>query len=138
MELIPRPAPRRVARCLTLSLFLAVLASTSPALARPAVLARGFADDGAFRALADGERHRAFGNARLAGATFVRLAVSWRGVAPRGRRKPRGFDAKDPSDRRYTWGELDRAVRESAAAGLEPVVVVNFAPDWAEIGRAHV
>lgn len=116
-------------------LALGALLVAPSAMARPASLDRGFADDAAFFSGAVDRKH-ALGNARRAGATFVRLAVGWRSVAPPGRRKPRGFRAADPTDPRYVWSVLDRAIREVKAAGLEPLVLVTSAPDWAE-GRGR-
>lgn len=92
--------------------------------------------DSDFRTLPDGERERALGNARAAGATFVRLGIAWRAVAPAGRRKPLGFHASSPADPRYNWSEPDRAVREAVTAGLAPLVIVYYAPDWGE-GRGR-
>jgi hypothetical protein len=106
-----------------------LLVAASPAGARPSFLARGFADS-AFFAAPDGDR--ALANARSAGASFVRLGVTWRAVAPSGRRKPMGFKARDPADPHYSWSETDRAVRAAAAAGLEPLFNIAYAPDWAE------
>ena len=120
-----------IALHLSLIAWFAVLLLPAAADAAPASIVRGFAD-GAFTNLVDGEREQALANARAAGAGFVRLDVAWRQVAPAGRRKPRGFHAADPADPRYRWKVVDRAVRESAAAGLEPLVVVVSAPDWAE------
>ena len=131
-RLRPQPARPRAVAAIVPALLLAALASCPSAAARPASLARGFADDTAFRTLGDGDRRLALSRVRLAGGSFVRLAVSWRSVAPQGRRRPRGFRAADPRDPRYAWGELDRAVREAAAAGLQPVILVNYAPRWAE------
>lgn len=113
-------------------LLVAALAPASPALARPAFIARGLADDVAFRTVSAEGRRLALSRARLAGADFVRLAVSWRTVVPGGRRRPRAFRAADPAEPRYQWFELDRAVKEATAAGLTPLVVVAYAPTWAE------
>ena len=117
---------------LSLMWMLAALVPALPAHAAPETLERGFADDLAFRGLDAKQRELAFGHARSAGASFVRLAVAWRSVAPAGRRRPRGFRASDPRDPRYRWGELDRALVEADQVGLDPLLTVVAAPDWAE------
>lgn len=73
---------------------------------------------------------------RLGGATAVRLAFSWKQIAPATR--PTGFDPSDPADPAYTWTEADREIKLAVANGLEPLVTVVFAPAWAEHGSgAH-
>jgi hypothetical protein len=68
--------------------------------------------------------------ARGAGASLALLGVGWAGIAPKD--PPAGFDPADPADPAYDWEALDAAVRAAAAAGLQPVLAVNFAPRWAE------
>jgi hypothetical protein len=74
----------------------------------------------------------AFRRTRNAGATFARLYISWRGIAPPGTSRPAGFDASNPADPLYDWSTLDRQVRAATAAHLEPILSVHQAPDWAE------
>jgi hypothetical protein len=71
---------------------------------------------------------------RAAGASWVRLDVQWRGVAPPGSSKPPGFDASSPGDPLYDWGGVDFAVREAVANGLSPFISIAEAPSWAERG----
>jgi hypothetical protein len=71
--------------------------------------------------------------ARL-GADRVRLTASWSTLAPKPRRKRApDFDAADPDAYpRESWIHLDRAVKATVAAGLEPQIdVAFFAPRWA-------
>jgi hypothetical protein len=68
------------------------------------------------------------------GAHAVRLHLEWRHVAPAGRRKPASFDAANPAEPAYRWAGFDRQVKLSVAAGLEPIVSVQVAPEWAERG----
>jgi polysaccharide biosynthesis protein PslG len=78
---------------------------------------------------------------RQAGATWVRIAVSWVYVAPRGAEKPAGFDASNPDDPHYAWGGIDRTIKNAVASGLKPFVNISEAPAWAERsagGRAGV
>jgi len=78
-------------------------------------------------ALDDG--HRSFDRARAAGATAVRIRVSWRVVAPTVR--PPGFRADDPAEPAYQWEVIDRQVRFAAQRGLQPMLNLYMAPDWA-------
>jgi hypothetical protein len=74
----------------------------------------------------------AFSRARGAGATTVRLQLSWRDVAPQGATKPAGFDPTNPFAAAYRWGEFDRVVQRAVANGLEPFIGISEAPAWAE------
>jgi hypothetical protein len=78
----------------------------------------------------------AFARTVRAGATSVRLILSWPATAPAAAAvtKPARFDASDPSDRRYRWSSFDRQVRLARAKGLEPIVNLNSAPRWAQRG----
>jgi hypothetical protein len=75
------------------------------------------------------QRNTAFTKTRDAGATYVRLLVSWRGIAPTPR--PAGFVATDPTSPGYSWAGLDAAVEEAEGAGLTPILDVVTTPDWA-------
>ena len=68
------------------------------------------------------------------GIETVRLHAGWYSIAPAQRRlrKPRGFHASDPLDRRYKWSALDQAVSLVVAAGMRPMLTVTGpAPYWA-------
>lgn len=67
---------------------------------------------------------------RATGARFVRIGLSWGGIAPKLR--PPTWDPQDPADPHYRWDSIDEAVRNSTAAGLTPVLMVNGAPTWAQ------
>jgi hypothetical protein len=71
---------------------------------------------------------------RSAGATFVRLILWWSAVAPSGTDRPADFDARNHRDPRYQWGDFDRIVGAAVAAGVQPVVSILDAPDWADTG----
>jgi Cellulase (glycosyl hydrolase family 5) len=73
---------------------------------------------------------------RQAGASWVRIDLSWDNVAPQGAVKPPGFDASNPADPLYQWGRVDWAVQRAAANGLSPFVNISEAPAWAERGHA--
>jgi len=63
-------------------------------------------------------------------AGLVLLSVSWRSIAPDS--SPPGFDPTDPADPAYDFAALDAAVRDAAARGLQVMILVTGAPDWAE------
>jgi len=69
---------------------------------------------------------------RAAGASAVKIVVSWSQIAPA--EPAPGFDPTNPFDPGYEWGELDREVNLAVASGLEPIVVLFGAPRWAEGG----
>jgi hypothetical protein len=75
-------------------------------------------------------RDLALDRTRAAGASIVRLSLYWRNVAPS--RRPQSFDPTNPADPAYDWGWFDAQVGASLARGLEPIVSVMAAPDWAE------
>ncbi len=69
----------------------------------------------------------AFERTRAAGASRVRLTLSWAVVA---RRKP--TNGVDPADPAYEWGRFDTEVRLALAHDLQPIVSIDNAPGWAE------
>jgi Cellulase (glycosyl hydrolase family 5) len=97
---------------------------STPAVSKGRPLATGFFDP--FR-----DSGSAAKQIRAAGGTFTRLILRWPTVAPAGEAVPAGFDARDPSDRHYNWGPVDTAVRTVVAAGLQPIVNLHDAPEWA-------
>jgi hypothetical protein len=66
----------------------------------------------------------------------VRLLLYWRDIAPSV--KPQGFDAANPDDPAYQWGDFDREVATAVSNGLQPLVTVLGAPDWAQAAPAAV
>ncbi len=69
---------------------------------------------------------------RAAGASGMRVLLNWREVAPVSFSS--GFDPSNPGDPRYRWQKFEAEVRAAAAAGLDPIVVIRSAPDWASGG----
>ena len=67
---------------------------------------------------------------RAAGARRIRLLLNWRNAAPD--TPPPGFDAANPGDPSYDWSDFDAELLPAAAAGLDAIVVIRSAPDWAE------
>jgi hypothetical protein len=70
-----------------------------------------------------------FDRVRRTGATAVRLVLAWRNVAPAA--PPPEFDPSDPGDPGYDWSSFDQQIRAAADQGLEPIVNIFGAPEWA-------
>jgi hypothetical protein len=108
-------------RC-ALAAVLAVLVAAPEAGAQP--LRTALMDPDAFSGPESG---LAFSRASAAGATSVRLVLRWSLVA---RSRPVG-DAADPSNPGYDWSSFDVQVERARAAGLDPIVCIATAPQWA-------
>jgi hypothetical protein len=78
---------------------------------------------------AGSDRQTAFAMAQAAGATYVRLSVDWRALAPA--TPPASFVADDPASPGYTWTGLDSVLEQADAAGLTPILDISTVPDWA-------
>jgi Cellulase (glycosyl hydrolase family 5) len=75
------------------------------------------------------QRAAGFVKARAAGASYVRIVVSWNAVAPDPR--PAGFDAADPTSPGYSWSWYDDTIDSAEKAGLTPILDIARAPAWA-------
>jgi hypothetical protein len=63
------------------------------------------------------------------GVDTVRVFALWSRIAPA--RRPRGFDADDPSDPSYQWAHLDRAIDLVRRAGMTVTLTVTGpGPAW--------
>jgi hypothetical protein len=80
--------------------------------------------------LPDEEPEVALQHVREAGAQFALDPVRWSDVAPES--LPAAWNAEDPADPNYHWGETDRWVQAAVAAGLTPVLQIRSAPAWAQ------
>lgn len=70
------------------------------------------------------------------GVDVVRLHASWSRIAPAGRRRPRGFRARNHRSRRYRWAELDYAVNLVRANDMRVMLTVTGpGPVWTSQGR---
>jgi hypothetical protein len=69
---------------------------------------------------------------RAAGARIARMYLYWSSVAPSGPEPPTGFQPRDPADPNYDWQNFDAQIQTVSAAGLEPMVQIQSAPEWAE------
>jgi Cellulase (glycosyl hydrolase family 5) len=76
------------------------------------------------------EMNQALTHARALGSQFQRLTFSWRAIAPA--TPPPGFDAANPNDPAYNWGEVDRVIAATLAHGLTPYIGINEPPTWAQ------
>jgi hypothetical protein len=93
-------------------------------------LTRGISDSTLLLNASAGVRELALSRIRAAGASVVRIPVEWRyTVSPD---PPAGFDASDPASPAYDFAAVDAAVRDTAATGLTPLLVVSRAPAFAE------
>jgi Cellulase (glycosyl hydrolase family 5) len=75
-------------------------------------------------------REQALARIRATGANVVRIPVEWRYIVSSD--SAAGFDAADPGSPAYDFTAVDAAVRDTAAAGLTPLLVVTRAPAFAE------
>jgi hypothetical protein len=97
-----------------------------------------FPAGGLQRAVSDGivlsadssQRDGALSLIAASGAGVVRIPLVWRSVV--GGSPPPGFNARDPGDPAYNFAAVDASVRDAAAAGLVPLLVVGGAPAFAE------
>jgi hypothetical protein len=71
---------------------------------------------------------------RAAGAVVTRITLYWSSVAPSGSAPPADFQPRDPADPNYQWQTLDAQIQMVSAAGLQPMVSILSAPEWAEGG----
>jgi hypothetical protein len=65
-----------------------------------------------------------------AGATMVRVNLTWSQVAPN-ERAP-GFNPADPASPGYNWSAIDAGVRDLTSQGLQVLLNITGAPAWAE------
>lgn len=77
----------------------------------------------------------AFARTRSAGATYARLNVNWRNIAPATR--PAGFVPSDPTSPGYSWTSLDSVLEGAEAAGLTPILNISSTPRWAYATKPH-
>ncbi|MCB0862222.1 MAG: hypothetical protein KDB66_03295 [Solirubrobacterales bacterium] len=75
-----------------------------------------------------------FDRIRSAGAGMVRVLIYWRQVAPT--KEPDSWNPADPADSHYNWSYFDQQVQMARNAGLQPMIELFSAPDWAERGKA--
>jgi hypothetical protein len=70
------------------------------------------------------------------GVDIVKLNLYWDEVAPKGRRKPAGFDGADPGD--YSWSNYGSVIQGILARGMRPYLSLGGrGPDWATGSRGR-
>jgi hypothetical protein len=106
----------------------AVAAPTADASSRQVTI---FQDDATLLQAGDAGRESLLNEVDALGVDVIKAQLLWADVAPRGKRKPRGFDASDPSE--YPrWGAYDALVRDAEARGLRVMFALSPPyPGWA-------
>ena len=104
------------------AILVALLWVLSPALAEARGLDTGFYDP----VFASSTGPEWLERADAAGASIVRVSVSWPAVAPKRPREPR-----NPDDPAYVWEPVDATIAAAAARGLRIDVSFSSAPSWA-------
>jgi len=74
------------------------------------------------------QRTTAYAMAHQAGATYARLLVSWRSIAPGN--LPSSWDPTDPASPYYHWSGLDATVSAAEANGIAPILDIVLPPSW--------
>jgi hypothetical protein len=77
------------------------------------------------------ERDTALAMAKASGASYVRMSVQWRFIAPQGATPPPGFVATNPTSPGYNWVHYDQILTDVQKAGLTPILDISTVPDWA-------
>lgn len=113
--------PGRLALTLTFALVALLGVLSSRASAAP--LLTGFLEENALYTGAGGDA--LMQRVDAAGGSTVRVIVYWRSLAP-----TRPPNPTDPAA--YNWSEIDSAVRNAAAHGIQPILDIARAPNWAE------
>ena len=120
------------ARILALLAAMAVAAAAATAANAGQPLATGILDPTSWgSALTPAELSVGYERARAAGATVVRIPVSWSSIAPATR--PVGWHPADPDDPAYDWKATDDKIGAAVKGGLTPLVAINGAPTWARL-----
>ena len=105
-----------------------MILALGPPDARAHGLITGFGDGAVFASPKASVRATWLDRAVNENAKIVDIGVSWADVA--GSRPP--IDPANPADPEYHFGSLDGAVRDARARGLNVLLSVARAPDWAE------
>jgi hypothetical protein len=119
---------------LTTALLLAVLAVV-PATAGASAHQYALFQDEALITQNAGTRGPTLDEAKALGADMIKVQLNWDVVAPGGKRKPKGFDGRDPSQ--YPgWARYDEAIAAIKAHGFKVMfALAPPAPGWATAKR---
>jgi hypothetical protein len=126
----PRRAPLAAIAALAL---IALAQLPSAATASPTQMSI-IQDDATFIYGSGRDSDAAVAEAKLLGADAIRVFISWHSVAPDqdSRRRPAGFDARDPDSPGYRWGLYDALVERARRNGMKLVVALSPSiPFWA-------
>jgi hypothetical protein len=106
----------------------AASASTAAASSRQLAV---FEDNAKLAQSGDAVRNATLDELGSLGVDVIKFQLPWDTVAPRTKRKPRGFDGRDPAD--YPgWGPYDGLVAAAKARGFQVMVAIGPpAPGWA-------
>jgi hypothetical protein len=78
------------------------------------------------------QRDTAFAMSSRAGATYARIDVSWKAIAPLTLPSPSSlFVPTDPNSSYYRWSSLDATVSSAIAHGIKPILDIVATPSWA-------
>ena len=106
---------------------LATTASTAAASSRQLAV---FEDNAKLTQSGDAVREATLDELSALGVDVIKFQLPWDAVAPRTKRKPRGFDGRDPGD--YSWGPYDGLVASAKARGFQVMVAIGPpVPGWA-------
>ena len=122
-------------------LSLTILLAVAAMLALPAAASASsnqyaiFQDDNLLLENGDAKRDATLDELDRLGVDVIKAQVVWSSVAPIGRRRPRDFDATDPSE--YPgWGRYDGLVRSAQARGFKVMLALGPSyPGWATARR---
>jgi hypothetical protein len=119
--------PQALIVCATVAVVLVFVSAASAA--QP--LRTGMVDPVAFGGLDKSEIGTAYDRVRAAGATYVRMQITWASVAPAS--PPTDWHPSDPNDPAYNWTQADAAIAAIVQHGLVPIVAVAGTPSWAAL-----
>lgn len=117
------PLPARLPALAATLLMLVALLAAAPSANAKRGLTTGLVDE----YLTPSTRDSLLDDTVEATAGIVRINVSWRDVAT-----ARPANPRDPADPAYDFSGIDAAVRAVHARGLDILLTVLYAPDWAE------
>src|SRR4051812_26684629 len=113
-----------------LALFAALPAGASASSGQLAI----FQDDNQLLERGSSVQINTLNEIRGLGADVIKAHVQWAQVAPRGKRKPAGFDPTNPGD--YDWGAVASLVRNAQSRGFQVMLALTGpAPGWATAKR---
>lgn len=96
----------------------------------PSSISLGLVDTPLFLQSSGATRDAWLVRARTLGSSFVRISAVWSQIAPKS--VPPRFNPSNPADPYYNFSTLDSAAQAATARGQNVVVLVGWAPTWAE------